>query len=328
MRHNSENKWYIPKTFQGPYLHPVVKKLIRYRYIFFSLILLGMWVDHKVCSGENMIGLYILVMVFLGITFPYIWQGVLQSFLVTLVKYYLASDGFDNLLVFLFEWFSYFAIWYALSSLVKKNIEKKESVIRITTAFARALDSRDRYTACHSANVARYAEMIAKEMGLSSKKCSDIKLAAQLHDIGKIGIPEQILNKPTKLTKEEFDIIKTHPNVGYNILKDIKRFQQNGVLDGILFHHERENGSGYPNGLKSDEIPLVAKIIAVADSFDAITSKRIYRNESIFDDAVEEIISGKGTFYDQEVIIAFEKIIGREGKSILHNKELHVDENV
>jgi putative nucleotidyltransferase with HDIG domain len=310
------------KTFKGfthksPSLNPIVRTLIKYRYIVFSFGALGIWLDHAVYTGESLGGLYVLLMIFMGSFYPYILQGVLQSLLVNITKCFTDPDGFPNIEVFLFQWFSYFAIWYIVSSLVKKNITKQEDMIKITSAFARALDSRDKYTADHSENVARYAEMIAKEMGMSSRKCEDVKLAAQLHDIGKIGIPEVILNKPSKLSKEEFEVIKSHPAIGHNMVKDFKLLKEKGVLDAILYHHEREDGSGYPEGLTGDKIPSIAKIIAVADSFDAITSKRVYRDEKSFEYAVNEILSNKGIRYDSDVVAAFERLLSREGRSIL-----------
>jgi putative nucleotidyltransferase with HDIG domain len=175
------------------------------------------------------------------------------------------------------------------------------------------LDSRDTYTAYHSENVAKYSELIAREMGLSERHCTNIKLAALLHDIGKIGIPENILNKPSRLTDDEFDIIKSHPTIGYTIVKDLKFFKENGVLEAILYHHEREDGSGYPKGLKSAEIHLYAKIIAVADSFDAISSNRIYRDKKSLEYAINEINSKKEKWYASEVVDAFNKMIKREG---------------
>lgn len=207
-----------------------------------------------------------------------------------------------------------FKLFYNLITF-RKNIEQKENLIRVTTALAHTLDSRNKYTAYHSSNVAKYAEKIAKEMGLSKKHCEEIKLGAQLHDIGKMGI----LNKPSRLTNEEYEIIKTHTTIGYDIVKKFKLFEKSGVLDAILYHHEREDGSGYPKGLKSHEIPLIAKIIAVADSFDAMTSNRIDRKENSFEFAVNEIVTNKGKHYDTQVVEAFYRIIKREGENVLYS---------
>ncbi|WP_169891067.1 HD-GYP domain-containing protein [Litchfieldia alkalitelluris] len=300
-------------------LHPIIKFFICYRYLFFVLFAAGIWVDATVYNERSLIGIYSLAMVFLGLVFSNVIQGIFNSLLVTLCRYSFSPGGFpiEQLEIGIFQWLSYFAIWMAVSSLVKKYIEQKENLIRVTTAFAKALDSRDKYTAFHSSNVSRYSLKIAKEMGFSENFCNDLKLGALLHDIGKIGIPESILNKPSRLTKDEYDVIKTHPTIGYEMVKDLSFFEKNSVLDSILYHHEREDGSGYPEGLKKDEIPMVAKIIGVADSFDAMTSNRVYRNENSVEYAVNEIVKNKQKHYDSKVVDAFVRIIDREGINIL-----------
>ncbi|WEG13454.1 HD-GYP domain-containing protein [Pullulanibacillus sp. KACC 23026] len=299
---------------QSPYLSPTISFFIKYRYLFFIISVIGIWFDKNVSSS---IGIYSLIMVFFGLVYPHLWQGIHQSFLATLLRFYHGPEGFPGIDIFLFQWLSYLAIWFAVSSLVKKNSEQKDRLISITTSFAAVLDARDKYTAFHSENVARLSVMIAKELGLPDKECNQIKLGAHLHDIGKIGIPEHILNNPSKLTEEDYEIIKTHPILGYNFIKELKVFEKQGVFDAILYHHEREDGTGYPEGLTSGEIPQIAKIIAVADSFDAMTSRRIYRKENSFDFAVNEIIKNKGNWYDTQVVNAFERIIEREGERLI-----------
>jgi putative nucleotidyltransferase with HDIG domain len=277
-----------------------------------------MWVDAKFYPERSLVGVYGLIVIFLGLVYPKVWQGIVSSFFVTLIRYWIAPNGFpEETEVIFIQWLSYFTIWYTVSSLFKKNIEQKENLFKLTTALAKTLDSRDKYTAFHSVNVARYSDLIAKEMRLSPKFCEDMMLGALLHDIGKIGIPEHILNKPDKLTDAEYEIIKTHPTIGYEMVKHINAFEKNGVLDAILYHHEREDGSGYPKGLYSEEIPSIAKIIAVADSFDAMTSNRTYRKGNSFDFAINEIVLNKGKRYDPQVVEAFYRIIQREGVSIL-----------
>lgn len=142
-------------------------------------------------------------------------------------------------------------------------------------AFVSALDARDPYTRGHSERVTDFSVAIAEEMDLSEEDVKRVRLSALLHDIGKIGIPDAVLLKEGRLTDEEFAIIKRHPEKGYDILKSMKRLQP--YLDGVRYHHERLSGKGYPLGLKGDEIPLDARIVSIADVFDALTSDRPYR---------------------------------------------------
>ncbi|WP_458413466.1 HD-GYP domain-containing protein [Schinkia sp. CFF1] len=181
----------------------------------------------------------------------------------------------------------------------------KKDNLELTTALANALDSRDAYTMYHSENVAKYAFEIAKKMKLSKDTCNNIHIGGLLHDIGKIGIPEHILSKPGELTDEEYKIIKTHPSVGYEIIKHIESFKETGVLDIVLYHHERYDGKGYPTGLSGHDIPLEARIVAVADTFDAMISKRVYRNALNLDYTLEEIKKNKGTQFDSKIVDVF-----------------------
>ncbi|WP_223282857.1 HD-GYP domain-containing protein [Neobacillus kokaensis] len=180
----------------------------------------------------------------------------------------------------------------------KQNLE-------LTEALSNALDYRDTYTQHHSENVAKYAIEIAKKMKLPKNVCEDIYLGGLLHDIGKIGIPEDILKKPGKLTKRELEVIKTHPTIGYEMIKHVSSFNRNGVLDIVLYHHERYDGKGYPKGLKGDNIPLVARIVGIADTFDAMTSNRIYKSQVNVEYALNEIRSNKGKQFDPELVDIF-----------------------
>lgn len=145
----------------------------------------------------------------------------------------------------------------------------------LVLAIINAIDAKDCYTAGHSERVASFAQCIAKRMGLSAKECDRIHMAGLLHDVGKIGIPDSVLKKPDKLTGEEFEVIKTHPFIGYSILRHLTNIDY--VLPGVLLHHEAFDGSGYPQGLQGHDIPLMARILAVSDAFDAMTSTRPYR---------------------------------------------------
>ncbi len=179
----------------------------------------------------------------------------------------------------------------------------KELFIGSLKALTSSIDAKDPYTRGHSERVAfisRWiAENIAKEEELEPVQIHNIYLSGLLHDIGKMGISEAVLRKKGKLTSDEFDHIRTHPSVGASILSEIK--QMRDIVPGVLYHHERIDGKGYPNGLKGDQIPLSGKIICVADSFDAMTSKRTYRDAMTMEQALEEIKRGLGIQFDEKV---------------------------
>jgi putative nucleotidyltransferase with HDIG domain len=165
------------------------------------------------------------------------------------------------------------------------------------------IETKDEYTRGHSERVTKLSLAIGTVLGLSPREKETLHVSALLHDIGKIAVPEDILKKPGSLTSEEFAIIKKHPTIGTELVKELKNF--NEISKGILFHHERFDGQGYPNGTGGNDIPLTARIIAVADSFDAMTSNRPYRNRLSDKDAVDEIIKNQGKQFDEHVARAF-----------------------
>jgi len=178
---------------------------------------------------------------------------------------------------------------------LKDHAEKKHDLfIRMTNTLGAAIEAKDEYTKGHSEGVTRYSVAIARYMAdymgyaFEEKFYEDLYIAGILHDIGKIGVPEMILNKPGRLTPEEYALIKRHPVDGVAILKDLPELEES--IKGIRHHHERMDGSGYPDGLKGDEIPVIASIIAVADAFDAMTTQRPYRQPTSAEDAVAEIM--------------------------------------
>ncbi|MBI2844811.1 MAG: diguanylate cyclase [Armatimonadetes bacterium] len=169
-------------------------------------------------------------------------------------------------------------------------------------ALATAVDAKDHYTHGHSESVARYAVGIATEIRLSQEDKFNVRIAALLHDVGKIGMPDTILNNPGQLDTHEREIIRSHPSVGERIVKQVPQLQK--ILPGILYHHERWDGTGYPCGLSGEKIPLPARIICVADSFDAMTSNRPYRNAMSVPQALAEIRSCAGTQFDPACVNA------------------------
>ncbi|RKQ61752.1 diguanylate cyclase (GGDEF)-like protein [Thermovibrio guaymasensis] len=187
-----------------------------------------------------------------------------------------------------------------IENLQKQLKREKEFLDKVIKSLIRGIEIRDSYTRGHSERVAFFSKRIAQEMGLPEDEVNKIYIAALLHDIGKIGIPDSILLKPGKLTDREYEIIKLHPILSYELLKNLDFLKD--ALDGIKYHHERWDGSGYPEGLKGEEIPLPARIIAVADSYDAMTSKRIYREALDRKKAINEIRELSGKSYDPEVV--------------------------
>ncbi|MBM7691165.1 putative nucleotidyltransferase with HDIG domain [Peribacillus deserti] len=177
--------------------------------------------------------------------------------------------------------------------------------------FVTRVEQKDKYTYLHSERVAKYSIKIAKKLKLQKEQVENLFLAAGFHDVGKINVPEEILNKPGRLTDEEFDIIKKHP---VDSAKMIKHIYSGKILEIIEQHHERLNGSGYPYGLKENDILHEAKIIAVADTFNAMTEDRAYRKAYSAQYALDEIKSMIGTHYDEEVVSAFEAVLLEEGR--------------
>ena len=194
-------------------------------------------------------------------------------------------------------------------ALEKKNHETMTFVREITQAFAKLVDMKDKYTNGHSTRVAQYTAMLARELGYDDDTVEKYYRIALLHDIGKIGVPPEVLNKPGKLTDEEFETIKSHTSQGYDALKEISIMPELAV--GAQAHHERPDGSGYPNHLKEDEIPRVAQIIAVADCFDAMYSNRPYRKRMNFEKAVSIIQEVSGTQLTGDVVDAFMRLVAR-----------------
>ncbi len=178
----------------------------------------------------------------------------------------------------------------------EKTDEIEKTFIQAITTITYAVDAKDRYTKGHSVRVAQYCLAIAKKLNWSKQDCLNIYYTALLHDIGKIGIPDTILNKPVKLTDEEYSLIRNHTIMGANILRPITMVP--GVCDGAQYHHERFDGKGYPYGLAGDDIPYVARIIGIADAYDAITSNRIYEKGRGEEYAVNELKKGRGKQFD------------------------------
>lgn len=200
------------------------------------------------------------------------------------------------------------------NDLEKKLEEKTRLVEKVALnsimVIANTIDAKDAYTSGHSMRVAQSSAAIARRLNWSEKDVQNIHYIALLHDIGKIGIPDAILNKPGKLSSAEFEVIKKHPVIGNDILKDIHMIRN--VAEGALYHHERYDGHGYPFGLTGEKIPYCAKIIGIADAYDAMTSNRIYRRRLTQENVIKEFENGRGTQFDPQLTDLFLEML-REG---------------
>ena len=202
----------------------------------------------------------------------------------------------------------------------QENIQELFS--QTAVALVSAIDAKDRYTQGHSARVAAYSRKIAEISGKNEKECSEIYYAALLHDVGKIGIPDSIINKKGKLTPEEYEVIKSHPVIGDQILS---KMNKNAYLsDAARHHHERYDGAGYPDGLKGQEIPEMARIISVADSYDAMTSNRSYRSALSQEEVRQEFIRCSGTQFDPEFARIMLQLIDRDKEYTMREPESQV----
>jgi putative nucleotidyltransferase with HDIG domain len=190
-------------------------------------------------------------------------------------------------------------------SLRIKGIEEEMKALRtsVVCAFNQLLDLKDLNTGVHSTRLAEWALHIARELGLDDAALADIEIAALLHDIGKVGIPDAILNKPARLTNEEYALMKKHPEYGWAVLRQIPGMKSASLV--ILHHHESFDGKGYPAGLKGTEIPIGSRIVSVIDSFDAMVSNRPYRDGMPFEEAARRLTEASGTQFDPDVVRHF-----------------------
>lgn len=285
---------------------------------FILLLLLIVLIDAVVFPYKDMKGVYLIPLLVAGCVF---WRNMplqlIIASLITWLWYFFPPYASQHFMQIVLQWLTNALAVIAVSTLIKLYLAEKEHTLELTVALAKSLDSRDPHTACHSENVAHYAVLIAKELGLPKRICQQVYLGGLLHDIGKIGVPESILTKPGRLTKEEYEVIKQHPSIGFEMVKHIPAFQKRGILDMILYHHERYDGTGYPKGLSGGDIPLFARIMAVADCFDAITSTRVYRKEAELAVACAEIERNKGEQFDPMIVDAFLRMIEKAGPEIL-----------
>jgi putative nucleotidyltransferase with HDIG domain len=233
-----------------------------------------------------------------------------ESFILEGTQYILAFLG--TLAVLDSHWYLLFLVIPSVSTYMffKNSKEIKEDTLRLLEDMADVVDLRDIYTGGHSKRVAELVEAILKKLDIRGQEAVVIVSAARLHDIGKIGIPDAILKKPAKLTPEEMLIMQSHSELGANLIAKYKSFSRG--VDMIRHHHEQWNGQGYPAGLKAHDIPFGARVIAVADSFDAMTSDRPYRHALSSEHALQILRDGMGKQWDANIVVAFVESILQE----------------
>jgi putative nucleotidyltransferase with HDIG domain len=183
--------------------------------------------------------------------------------------------------------------------------EQEEMFFQTAESLADAIEKRDPYTGGHTQRVTLYSEIIARYLPLRPLERKWLKIAAVLHDIGKIGIEDQILKKPSQLSPEEYKVIKHHSDLGAEIIEHIRQLKE--IIPGVKYHHEQIDGKGYPDGLKGEDIPMIAKIVSVSDTYDAMTTDRPYRNALTKEAAIKEVKRCSGTQFDRKVVEAFLK---------------------
>jgi len=202
--------------------------------------------------------------------------------------------------------------FYLEEELRRVNRRNQRLFLNVLQVMAKVLEAKDPYTKFHSENVAKFARKIAKSMGYGAEDVELIQIAGILHDFGKIGVKEGVLNKVGHLTDKEFDAVKRHPVIAATILEPIEEL--NSVIADIRHHHEYYNGHGYPSGLKAEEIPLGARILQVADAFDAMTSQRSYHDPMTKEEAVRELRRCSGSQFDPRIVEVFVRILEADGE--------------
>ena len=197
---------------------------------------------------------------------------------------------------------------------MRKRMKNDELIIsEAFGVFSKFFDAKDELTKGHSLRVAQYSKQLAEKMGMSEYECTHIYYIALMHDCGKVWVPYSILKKPGKLTDEEYDIMKTHPLNGAEMLESFNSIK--GIRDGALYHHERFDGKGYPTGKSGKDIPFIGRLICVADSFDAMNSDRCYRARMSKEIILEELHNNSGKQFDPDIIDALLELIS-EGKVV------------
>ncbi len=226
--------------------------------------------------------------------------------------YYEKSSNFEQLIILIQGGIKYIE---QLNSIKKMSLQLENYLLDFANILLQTVNAKDNYTGEHSYRVSKYSEAFSKYIGLTKSQTENLRLASLFHDIGKIGIPDNILQKESRLTDEEFDIIKLHPIIGANIFSVSEIFKS--VSPGIRSHHEKYNGNGYPDKLKGDHIPYIARILAITDAFDAIVAKRPYKEKNTIEFGLEQIKKGENIHFDPDLAEKFIQFVNEKKEDVI-----------
>ena len=304
---------------------PVLYEIMRFSDVVFSFVATALLYHYAIKALANMTDRVRRISWKVFVYPPLVFSMVYVAFSTFFVLFEKQNQEaviifymFSFVLYFLFTW-SFYVIIQNINS-VNQAKEAKEEIkklsVEVMEALAHTIDAKDEYTRGHSVRVAKYSRMLAQRMGLSGQDCESVYYMGLLHDIGKIGVPNDIINSKNPLTEEEYTLIKKHPGLGYDILAEIKSRPDLSI--GARWHHERFDGKGYPDGKAGEDIPLFARIIAVADSYDAMTSNRSYRHFLSQAAVRNEIEKNMGVQFDPKVAEKMLEIIDGDKNFELH----------
>ncbi|WP_042357028.1 HD-GYP domain-containing protein [Bacillus rubiinfantis] len=289
-----------------------IKYVLFISYLFVATVvdLVTFWGRGDSYTSGNTVELFLILTLPLFLSTGYFWLisiGIAVKYTVIGLVLHTSYVIMPILLLVILSIMSFFLL-VRFQGYVKAISNNYDNQLQgIVKGVIAALELKDPYTRGHSERVANYALLLAKKMGILAKdEQKSFYNVCLLHDIGKVHIPDSILMKPSKLSKEEFEIIKTHPVVGAEAVQDVEGLKENICV--IRSHHERWDGKGYPDGLKGEEIPLLARIAAIADAFDAMTSSRSYRSALPLEEAFNRIVEGAGSQFDPRLVDEFKKV--------------------
>lgn len=288
------------------------KELLTFLLVLLTPIVF--FIEHFIIPNHVGPELYLFLLFGFGLLFQKkIYIILLANIFVTL-RYYTYSLGFTEnswmYLGFLIVFYNLVGV-FSLSGL-KILQEARSTEMKSIYSLLQTIQMRDQYTAQHSRNVAEKSVWIAREMNLYGEFQQNLYIAGLLHDIGKIAIPDSILIKPDSLTINEYVEIKKHPQLGMDLLRHAPVMRNQTIRDAILYHHERYDGNGYPSGLRGEEIPLSARIMAIADTYDAMTTNRVYQRKRTPEDALRIIEENAGTQFDPKIVDTFSKLMNEK----------------
>lgn len=309
-----KNELEIEKIAAPSYGVPIVDSVMilaeKKELLTFLLVLLtpiSFYVEHLIFPNHMGPSLYLFLLFGFSLLFHKKRYIILLAVVFATLRYFTYSFSFTQhswMTLLIITLFYCLVGLFSLSGL-KILQEARSTEMKSIYSLLQTIQMRDHYTAQHSRNVAEKSVWLAKEMNLNAEFQQNLYIAGLLHDIGKIGIPDSILIKPETLTISEYIEIKKHPQLGMDLLKHAPVMRNQLIRDAILYHHERFDGNGYPSGLKGEEIPLAARIMAIADTYDAMTTNRVYQRKRSGEEAMRLIKENAGSQFDPKLVEVF-----------------------